>query len=474
MSDALRQRLQALSQGATVALNRRPVTGRSHPDQPGPDGTRMLEGGTALASPTEDDLAGVGFRLEDGIWVRRVAAAGPGEAVAPQVLALLAGDLAWAAADPGSVWYFDTETTGLAGGTGTVPFLYGWGRQVAGALELEQWLLVDLGSEARLVERVLRRLAGATGVVTFNGATFDLPLVRARAILNRREALWRAPVHLDLLPLVRRFFGHRLSRCSLSEVERRVLETWRSDDLPGAEVPERYRSFLRDGGVGHLIPVLRHNQIDVGSLADLLVVLGRLASGSVQEPADHLGLARFYEARGASASAHRTYATALRVVPPPLDRAAARHHARLLRREGRPAEASSLWRLLWERWRDLEAAEALCVDLERRVGDLEAALRLSEAAIEVAPPAVAERFAHRIWRLERRRARRAAAVPHRTSGGASPGADQPPPWSGWLPGGSSYEAWQTARRRRLRIPSRAEVPGSGGPGARPPRVALPA
>ncbi len=461
MTAALRQRLRALAgEGAGAGRVRAlgPVAGRRPRGIAGSFGPPPQHGGWgagagAVPAPARG-LARLGFHLDEGVLVRRLVvrvgqqAAGGLDAVAPEVVALLAGDLAWAAADPAAVWYFDTETTGLAGGTGTIPFLYGWGRRIAGGMELEQWLLADLGAEELLVDRALRRLAGPGGVVTFNGTAYDLPLVRTRAILARRERDWRGPLHLDLLPLVRRLFGYRLRRCTLAEVERQLLAGGRSDDLAGSEVPERYRCFLRDGDGSHLAEVLTHNERDIVSLGRLLAVLGRQAAGAVQEPGDHLPLARFYEARGATASALRAYATALDVVAPPLDRVSARHHARLLRREGRPAEAAELWRMLWERWGDLEAAEALCVDHEWRRGDLEAALGVAERALGVAPPALADRFARRIGRLERRRGRGSAARRRDAGPAGSRAPAVPPPWSAWLPGGASYEAWQAARRRR--------------------------
>lgn len=489
MSEGLRQRLRALSGTGAIAARSRSASHRSE-SGPGPTGQRRAPAGGRLGLPP---LAGarpgpgwaglprLGFRLEDGVFVRRLNAGGGTEGLQPagaSVLALLAGDLAWATVDPETVWFFDTETTGLAGGTGTVPFLYGWARQLAGRMEVEQWLLPDLGAEGPLVQRALERLASAGGVVTYNGSTFDLPLLRTRAVLEGHGRPWHPPLHLDLLPLVRRLFGHRLARCTLAEVERRLLATSRRGDLPSAEVPERYRQYLRQGDVDGLAAVLDHNEVDVVTLARLLALLGRQAGGSVQEPADHLGLGRFYEARGATSSALRTYATAVQVAPPPLDRASARHQARLLRREGRAAEAAELWRLLWERWGDLEAAEALSVDQERRLGDVEAALRVSEAALGIAPPALADRFARRIWRLERRRGRRPAR-PGRRSASAAPVAgtargcvDEPPPWNVWLPGGASYEAWQVARRRGAagRLAARPD----DGARPRPDLVSLPA
>ena len=335
----------------------------------------------------------------------------------------------------GDLLLFDLETTGLQRGAGTVPFLYGWARLRGGVLRLEQWLLPQLGAEAELVEAAVSCLKSAGLLVTYNGGSYDLPLLRSRMVMAAVDRAWPATPHLDLLPVVRRLFRHRLERCTLRAAEVELLHRRRDGDLPGREAPERYWQFLRTGDAAPLAAVVRHNREDVVSLLRLLDHLARHLEVDAPDPTDWLSLGRFAEARGRLAQADSSYRKAELFSPPPLDRAGALRRARLLRRQGRPAEASQAWSSIWERWRDPEAAEALCVDLEHRQGDLEAALKLAKLAFREAPVGWDQRFARRIWRLEGR----VRGAPRR----AAPAGDRP--WAAWLPGGASYEAWLALR-----------------------------
>jgi len=348
---------------------------------------------------------------------------------------------------------FDLETTGLQRGTGTVPFLYGWASVMGVDVEVEQWLLPDLGEEEALVEAAHEVLLGAGLVVTYNGASFDMPLLRTRAVMTGLERAWPATPHLDLLPLVRRLFRHRLSRCSLKRAEEELLRRPRLDDVSGSEAPERYRRFLRDGDTESLAPVLEHNRLDLLSLLRLIDYLEVHLEKSPPHPADWYSLGRYAEDRGHLQRADALYLGAQAASPPPLDRAAALRRTRLLRRQGRDGEASSAWREIWDRWRDPEAAEALCIDMEHRQGDPGAALDLAQEALRTAPVGWDRRFAKRIWRLQSRlhSRRRDGEVPSRPDGGAELDTSGRP-WAAWLPGGTSYEAWLVLRRGRVPAP----------------------
>lgn len=347
----------------------------------------------------------------------------------------------------GPVVLFDLETTGLQRGTGTVPFLYGWAAVTGDGIRVEQWLLPDLGQESPLVEAAFHMLKQAGLVVTYNGASFDLPLVRTRAVMTGVEKAWPATPHLDLLPLVRRLFRHRLTRCTLRRAEEELLGRPRIDDLPGSEAPDRYRSYLKDGDSLPLAPVLRHNLLDLLSLARLIDHLEQHLEVARPEPADWYSLGRYAEDRGNLQRADTMYLGAQAESPPPLDRAAALRRTRMLRRQGRDAEARAAWRAIWERWQDPEAAEALCVELEHQQGDLSAALALAQDALSTAPIGWDRRFAKRIWRLQARLDLRGLRDPElaRARPAAEPSAAERP-WAAWLPGGTSYEAWLALRR----------------------------
>lgn len=195
-------------------------------------------------------------------------------AVASPTLAGLAGAPELEACDLRRAVFVDTETTGLAGGTGTIPFLVGLGAFEDESFVVEQLLLDDLAHEPALMARVRDRLASASCLVTFNGKAYDGPLLVTRAVLTRVGSLPPVP-HVDLLHLARRSYRRRLGSFRLVDLERRVLGFAREHDIDGAEVPGAYWSFLRSGRPTFLLPVLEHNLHDILALAALLAELGR-------------------------------------------------------------------------------------------------------------------------------------------------------------------------------------------------------
>lgn len=189
------------------------------------------------------------------------------------MLALLGLDPALASVSPAELLYVDTETTGLAGGTGTVPFLLGMARFEGETLVLEQLLLRQLGEESPMLERLLAEVERAAGLVTYNGKAFDLPLLRTRLVMNRAPALPARP-HLDLVHVARRVHGKRVRPCTLTGVEAQVLGFERVGDVPGGEVVSRYRHFLRTGDDSALEGVVEHNAWDVLAMVALVGLYG--------------------------------------------------------------------------------------------------------------------------------------------------------------------------------------------------------
>jgi len=191
----------------------------------------------------------------------------------------------------------DTETTGLATATGTVAFLIGLGWWVGPRFRQVQLLLPDHADERALLEQVARHIPADAWLVTYNGRGFDWPLLVTRYRLARRAA----PIHdghLDLLPIVRRLFRHRMDDARLQTAERMLLGSIRHDDVDGWEIPGRYLGFLRGGPAEPLRAVVRHNDEDVRSLARLLGLLDEgyaSVSGRRTAPAGDLaGLARAF------------------------------------------------------------------------------------------------------------------------------------------------------------------------------------
>jgi len=436
------------------------------------EGGQDVSRATRLGSgPEPGGLEGLGFTWDEvrSLWVRGETFTFTDLEIAPEVLtpnALHVLSPVVAEGLDGPVVCFDLETTGLQRGTGTVPFLYGWAVAWGNEIRVEQWFLEDLGREAAPVEAALQMLKSAGLLVTYNGASFDVPLLRTRAVMAGVERPWPATAHLDLLPLVRRLFRHRLTRCSLRRAEEELLGRPRVGDLPGSEAPGRYRQFLRDGDTAPLAPVLRHNQLDLLSLIRLINHLEQHLGLARPEPSDWYSLGRYAEDRGNLQRADTLYRGAESESPPPLDRAAALRRTRMLRRQGREDEARTAWRSIWERWRDPEAAEALCIELEHQLGDLPAALALAQDALSTAPVGWDRRFAKRIWRIQARLDSRRPAARDTAYQPTSTGMVSSPdrPWASWLPGGNSYEAWLALKRGRA-----ARVVSAGSRNAKPDR-----
>jgi len=202
-----------------------------------------------------------------------------------KLLSLLALDPELASLDVARALYLDTETTGLAGGTGTVAFLVGLAAFDDAGLFVEQILVRNLGEEAPMLAHVRARIEDASMLVTFNGKSFDMPLLRTRFAMTRVQAPPARP-HLDLLHVARRV--HR-RKSRLVALEDRVLGFVREDDVPSGEVSERYLHFLRTGDEHALLGVIEHNAQDVITMTALVGLYGAVFAS--QDPCDALGAA---------------------------------------------------------------------------------------------------------------------------------------------------------------------------------------
>ncbi|HLL55282.1 MAG TPA: ribonuclease H-like domain-containing protein, partial [Myxococcaceae bacterium] len=207
--------------------------------------------------------------------------------------ASLALDPAFADVDLRGMLLVDTETTGLAGGSGTLPFLIGLGWFEGESLRLHQLFLKRPGEEGPMLAFLAERIRQASCLVTYNGKTFDWPLLRTRFVMNRLKVP-QPPPHLDLLHCARRVFKYRAGGTRLVQVEEEVLGHRRIGDVDGSQIPELYFRFLRGGSASALGPVIEHNAHDLVLLAALL---GKLAhglkdGGDELDPRDRLGFAQ--------------------------------------------------------------------------------------------------------------------------------------------------------------------------------------
>ena len=298
--------------------------------------------------------------------------------------------------DPRRALFLDTETTGLSGGAGTVAFLVGLGRIEGNELVVRQFLMPNYAAEPLLLTRVNEFAAGCDTVVTFNGKSFDVPLLASRHIMCRMDCPVAKMNHLDLIHPARRAWKLRLKDCSLSNLEEKVLSMRREHDLPGSEVPERYFSFLKTGDISLLTDIVDHNRQDIASLSTLLVRLCDAYAAPAEQMSmlDVFSMGRTLEKQGETAEARKCYRLAAQ--PVPLTSAARLSEAKcapmanrnlslMLRRDGDREEAEKIWQDMIRRGQMgifpyVELAKAM----EHREKNYEKALEYTERALKIA------------------------------------------------------------------------------------------
>ncbi len=303
--------------------------------------------------------------------------------------------------------FLDTETTGLAGGTGTFPFLIGLGWFETDSFVTCQLFARDFSEERAMLTYLSELASGKDFLVTFNGKTFDLNLLATRFILNRcRDTLSTLP-HIDLLHPSRRMLAHRLENARLSTIEAEVLGVRRDGDVPGFEIPQRYFDWLhhRDGRL--LEDVFLHNKLDVISMASLLKYLADLVEGSEAMTHGHHGdllkLAALIHERGDSERAGRLLEALVLSHRPEVATGARRFLSLIHKKAHRWEEAAKLWQhLLASNSRDVFAVEELAKFYEHHTREPEKALEIVQNLLSDAKHLNnAERIAleHRFQRL---------------------------------------------------------------------------
>jgi uncharacterized protein YprB with RNaseH-like and TPR domain len=303
--------------------------------------------------------------------------------------------VAQSAADPEQWLFLDTETTGLAGGTGTYAFLVGLAWWDAGGLQVEQFFMRDLDEEHSLLLELSERMSKRSVLVTFNGKSFDWPLLETRYRMTRAIAACTPKLHLDLLHPARQLWRPRLGSVRLKELERhvlgdenRALEWSRQDDIDSSLIPQLYFDYLRGGPAEPLAGVFRHNQMDLRGLAALAgKILTLFDSGhgfpdaahhSTHNPLDLYGLSRLMQRRAEPVRARELYETALRSgLPRDVERLAQRELAQLAKREQDYTRATSLWEELRQASTSAKRKKS-AVTLEDARKALEAAIEASE------------------------------------------------------------------------------------------------
>jgi uncharacterized protein YprB with RNaseH-like and TPR domain len=209
---------------------------------------------------------------------------------------------------PPEEWAFlDTETTGLAGGTGTCAFLVGVGRITAEGFRIRQFFMRDYGEEASMLDALASHLAPFRVLITYNGRAFDQPLLETRYRLNRARPPFAGIEHLDLLFGARRLWKLRYENCRLVQLEQQVLGFERHGDVPGAMIPAIYFDYVRTGEMARLLPVFHHNVLDIVTLACLTGIVPHAFKDPATAPLRHgsemAGIARWL--RDAASSIRR-------------------------------------------------------------------------------------------------------------------------------------------------------------------------
>ncbi|HXJ93229.1 MAG TPA: ribonuclease H-like domain-containing protein [Terriglobia bacterium] len=340
--------------------------------------------------------------------------------------------------DASELVYLDTETTGLAGGTGTCAFLIGLGMIEGADFVVRQFFLRDYPDEKAILAALAQRLAGYKGLVTFNGKTFDVPLLETRYALARQRSPFGRMIHLDLLHPARRLWKLRLESCQLTHLEQEVLGITRKGDVPGSEIPGIYFDYLRSGDARGLQPVFYHNALDIITLAALTAELARLIGAELNpsdrsSPAERVhgldlfSLSRIFERAG---DTERSVSVCRRALdsglPATFEPRALWHLAAQHKRRREYDQAVEIWEEIIRRqsaW-FLEALEQLAIHAEHRRRDAVAAIQFTEKALtwldenSRAQPANgselwnsrdarerrtdAERFTYRLERLKRK------------------------------------------------------------------------
>ncbi len=301
-------------------------------------------------------------------------------------LRLLAPDAPDEVADPRQWLFLDTETTGLAGGTGTYPFLVGIAWWDAGGLEVEQFFMRDHSEEHSLLVALAERMAERRVLVTFNGKSFDWPLLETRFRMTRAIHAPAPRAHLDFLHPARNLWRLRLGSVRLAELERHVLGWNRGADVMSELIPSIYFDFLRGGPPEPLIPIFHHNQMDLRGLAGLAAhTLSLLADPEIRgkDALELFGVSRICERRGEAARARKFYSQSIAAeLPEETGRVARKSLARLAKRDGDFSLACELWTAVLGSSREgLEAYEQLAIHYERRSREIDRAAALVRAGL---------------------------------------------------------------------------------------------
>jgi len=397
--------------------------GHLKPPRPkGPDIEQVIAGRLA------ETPHGPCFVTEQTLPLSHVQGCAPLDALlaqSPLVVAQIGRDAALADFDARRAAFLDTETTGLAGGTGTYAFLVGVGQFIDDAFRVQQFFMRGPHEELALLAALQDAWADCQTVVTFNGKAFDLPLLQTRLAFHRQPLMITSVPHLDVLHLARRLWKERLKTCALASLEAHVLGVARqASDVPSWMIPSLYFDYLRSGDARPLAGVFYHNVQDIASTAALAglacAAFAAPFDGAIVHGEDWYALGKWYEELGLDDKAEAAYRRALAEPLVPAYRDAVLERLSFLcKRRARWSDAVELWKASLDSAHLYPYVE-LAKYYEHRAGDFAEAEKMTRAALAWMrspacdyPPArrrvlVAE-LEHRLRRVQRRRGERAVA-----------------------------------------------------------------
>jgi len=298
---------------------------------------------------------------------------------------------AWAKLDPEvhlewkKMVFLDTETSGLAGGSGSFAFLIGLGFIMPEGFRLIQLFMRDPAEEGALLATLGRFLVGYDTVVTFNGKTFDIPLLNNRHVLNKQSSPFSTFNHIDMLPMARRIWRNRLPSRALKDLEVDILHLTRSEDeVPGWMIPDMYFDFLRTRDARPMAGIFYHNGMDILSLAALTASTGELLASPLQAEnvaaLDLIAIAKLYEDIKQPQVALQLYERSLQYgLPEDFYIQTLQRYAILYRRQGNWPEALRLWTQLAE-LNNFEGAVDAAKCCEHQLRDIKQAIAWTEKA----------------------------------------------------------------------------------------------
>lgn len=301
--------------------------------------------------------------------------------------------------------FLDTETSGLAGGTGTYAFLVGVGRFVQGVFCLEQFFMRDPAEETAMLEALAGYLAPVQALVTFNGKAFDAPLLFTRYALHNIPCPFAGYAHLDLLPLARRLWRDRLPSRALKFLEENVLAAPRtSEEVPGYEIPYIYFDYLRSRDARPLKGVFYHNAMDVVAMAALLSHVTSILADPFSEMVEHgldvVALAKLYEDMGQWDMAARLFERGLEMELPEADFwLAVQRLSRLQKRRGDLETALGLWERAADKGHVYAHVE-LAKYHEHQRRDYVQAIKWTHSAVELVSTLDIPRYVYNHWMEE--------------------------------------------------------------------------